>query len=269
MALASLNDMGGIRAAMVGVETVVHLASEEQYGHRAELWRGDVQATENLAQAAADAGVARFVYLSHLGSDRSSAYPVLRAKAEAEEHIRESGVPYSILRSGLVFGQGDHFTTSLAKLGALMPGLFPLPGQGEALLQPVWVDDLTTTLTWMLEERGTLNQRFEVGGSEHLSLAECVDLTFARAGIHRIRAPIGAPYLRMSIALMERLIPHPPLSTYFLDYVAANRTTDLDALPHVIGLQPSRMIDRLDYLEGVRWGWELIRDQIRSGAGSL
>ncbi len=59
VALSSLSDLGGIRAAMVGIDTVIHLASEEHYGHRADLWRGDVQGTENLVQAAAEAGVSQ------------------------------------------------------------------------------------------------------------------------------------------------------------------------------------------------------------------
>jgi uncharacterized protein YbjT (DUF2867 family) len=131
------------------------------------------------------------------------------------------------------------------------------------LLQPVWIQDLTTTLTWILEEPGSLNQRFEIGGPEQLSLAECIDLILGGAGLHRVRVPVGAPYLRMATALIERLLPRPPLTTFSLDYVAANRTTDLDALPRVIGLQPSRMIDRLRYLGEIRWGWELIRNQLR------
>ncbi len=141
-----------------------------------------------------------------------------------------SQVPFTILRCGIVFGRDDHFTTSLAKLGALVPGLFPLAGRGEVLLQPLWVHDLTTALIWLLEEPSSLFQRFEVAGPEQISLAECVELILTRAGIHRLLVPIGAPYLRMGVALMERLLPHPPLTTFSLDYVAANRTTDLDSL---------------------------------------
>ncbi len=263
VALSSLSDLGGIRAAMVGVDTVIHLASEEHYGHRSNLRQGDVQGTDNLAQAAAEARVARFIYLSHLGADRSSAYPVLRAKGAAEEHLRASGVPFTILRTGVVFGPEDHFSTSLAKIGAVLPGLFPIMGHGEVLLQPLWVQDLTTTLQWLLEEPASLNRRYEIAGPEQLRLAECVKLILASAGLRRVIVPIGAPYLRLAVALMERILPHPPLTTSFLDYVAANRTTDLDSLPRVIGLQPSRMIDRLEYLEDVRWGARLMRDQWR------
>jgi uncharacterized protein YbjT (DUF2867 family) len=265
VALASLNDRGGVRAAMIGVDTVIHLASEEHRGRRADLWRGDVLGTEVLTQAAADAGVKRLVYVSHLGADRSSAYPVLRAKATAEEHIRSSGVPYTIVRSGVVFGPGDHFTTSLAKVGALLPIVFPLVGQGENLVQPLWIQDLVTTLLWMLEDPSTLNRRFEIAGPEQLTLRMCAELTLAQAGIRRALVPVGAPYLRMAVALVERVMPQPPLTTFSLDYVAANRTTDLDSLPRVIGLQPSRMVERLEYISQTRWGILMIREQFRSG----
>jgi uncharacterized protein YbjT (DUF2867 family) len=252
----------------MGVDTVLHLASEERHGRRADLWRGDVLGTENLAQAAAEAGVRRFVYLSHLGADRASAFPVLRAKASAEEGLRASGVPYTILRSGIVFGLGDHFTTSLAKMGAIIPVVFPLMGQGEVLLQPLWVDDLTTTLLWMLEEPSTLNRRFDIAGPEQLSLRECVELTFGKTGIRRALVPIGGPYLRLAVWLAERLLPRLPVTMFSMDYAAANRTTDLDSLPRVIGLQPSRMLDRLDYLVGIHWGVEMIRDQFQSGGSA-
>ena len=52
----------------------------------------------------------RFLYVSHLGADRMSAFAVHKAKGIAEEHIRRSGVPYTILRSSIVYGPEDHFT---------------------------------------------------------------------------------------------------------------------------------------------------------------
>jgi NADH dehydrogenase len=49
-----------------------------------------------VVQAAAEAGVQRFIMLSHLGANRSSAFPVLKAKGLAEKWVLESGVPYTI-----------------------------------------------------------------------------------------------------------------------------------------------------------------------------
>ncbi len=53
------------------------------------------------------------IYISHLGADRASAFPVLKAKGIAENFIKTSGINYTILRSGLVYGPNDHFTEGL------------------------------------------------------------------------------------------------------------------------------------------------------------
>ncbi|HNK62982.1 MAG TPA: NAD(P)H-binding protein, partial [Anaerolineales bacterium] len=90
VAVVSLSDTRGLRAAMRDVETVIHLASAENQGARGNLLATDIQGTQNLVEAAADAGVDRFIYLSHLGAARASGYPVFKSKGIAEEHIRGS-----------------------------------------------------------------------------------------------------------------------------------------------------------------------------------
>jgi nucleoside-diphosphate-sugar epimerase len=81
VAVTGLQDQRGLRAALVGVDTVYHLAGVERRGVRADLLETDIQGTRAVLRACVDAGVDRFFYLSHLGADRASAYPVLKAKA--------------------------------------------------------------------------------------------------------------------------------------------------------------------------------------------
>ena len=101
---------------MLDVDIVYHLAGVEWHGAHASLMNVDILGTQTISQVAADAGVKRFFYMSHLGADRASAYPVLKAKAIAEENIRRSGVNHTIIRSALVFGLHDHFTSDLARI---------------------------------------------------------------------------------------------------------------------------------------------------------
>ena len=83
IAVSSLNDARSLRAAMVGVKVVYHLAGVERRGAYADLMAVDIQGTRLVTEAAADAGVERIFFLSHLGADRASAFPVLKAKAIA------------------------------------------------------------------------------------------------------------------------------------------------------------------------------------------
>ncbi|MCJ7676888.1 MAG: NAD(P)H-binding protein [Anaerolineales bacterium] len=262
VALAALNDPRGMRAALVGVEAVVHLASAERTGNLQALQRTDVEGTRTLAEACAQAAVRHLVYVSHLGADRESAYAVLRAKALAEEHLRTSGVPYTVLRPGIVFGADDHFTRSLAMMAASVPLVFLLPGDGEALLHPLWIEDLATAIAWTLEDREPTGTALEIGGPEFHSLRQVMALILPAAGLTRIILPTRQPYLRAGAALLRRLMPRPPITPFLLDYLASNRTAGIDSMPRLFGLQPARLESHLDHLRGKNWEWELLARQI-------
>src|SRR5262245_30071829 len=80
VALASLEDERGLRTALVDVDTIVHLVGAEWRGLKSNVLTVDAHGTRALIEAAQAAGVSRLLYLSHLGADRASAYPVLKAK---------------------------------------------------------------------------------------------------------------------------------------------------------------------------------------------
>ena len=259
--LAALSDRRSIRASLVGVKTVIHLAGAEgQWGAESRL-ASDVAGTHTIAEAVADAGVQRIIYLSHLGADRSSAYPAMRARAMAEEHLRVSGVPFTIIRTTVIFGRLDSFTTSLAIMLAVAPLIFPIPGDGSTLFQPLWVEDLATCITWALDEPSTIGQTIEIGGPEFLSLLQILHMIMRAASSPRILLPTRPPYLKVGAWLLEHLMPQPPVTPLWLDYLAVSRTTDLNTLPRVFGLQPSRMERNLGYLQERNWGWELLARQ--------
>ncbi|MEW6716336.1 MAG: NAD-dependent epimerase/dehydratase family protein [Chloroflexota bacterium] len=251
-AISSLNDPRGIRAAMVDVETVVHLAGVEWRGVAADLAAVDVQGTLVVLQVAAEVGVEHLIYVSHLGADRASAYPVLKAKGIAEEHIRRSGVPYTIFRSALLYGKGDGFTTSLARMMHVLP-FFLLPGGGDTLVQPLWVEDLVTAMVWTLENKNRVNRTYEVGGMEFLSFRQVVEILMNRLGIQRRLIPVSPMMLRFITVIFENIFPNLPVSVYWLDYLAVNRTCALDQLPKEFGLLPVRFTQGLDYLEDRHW----------------
>ncbi len=260
VALSSIRDERSLRPALVGVHTVFHLAGNEWLGTRGDLNRVEIEGTRTLVAAAREAGVERILYVSHLGADRASAYPVLKAKGIAEEFIRRSGLGYTILRSGLVFGPQDHFTTALARLLHLTPLIFPLPAHGQARLQPLWVEDLVTCLVWSLDRPETLNHTLEIGGPEFLTLRECVGQVAAALGLQPRFISFSPLALRYTAILLEYLFPRAPISVYWSDYLAANRTAAIDSVSRQFGLLPARLSARLDYLHGQPWRRRAIRE---------
>jgi NADH dehydrogenase len=238
---------------MIGAETVIHLAGSERYGFHPKMIENDVIGTEVLAEAAAEAGVKRFIFLSHIGASHSSAYPLLRAKARSEEIITRLSLPFTILRSGLVFGADDHFTTSLAMMLSIIPLFFPIPGDGMTQIHPLALGDLVTSIIWTLDDPATVNQKYEIGGPEYLAFRDVVELVMEKTRHKRLLFQVRPPFLRIGAWLLEKVFRNPLINTFWLDYLAVNRTADLETLPRVFGLHPVRMKDSMSYLTGERW----------------
>lgn len=260
-AVTSLTDARGVRAAMMGVERVVHLASGEGSSQEADLWKVDVEGTRNLLRAAAEVKAKRFVYLSHLGANPSSAYPLLKTKGLAEDLIRESDLSFAILRSAPAFGPEDRFTTSLAMLISISPLILLIPGDGSAAIQPIWVDDLVSCVNALIEQNGQPSGEYEVGGPEVLSIAHILQLLMGKIGARRLLVQTRQPYLRALLGLSSRLLREPLLTTHWIDYLVSSRTAGLDTLPRLFGLQPARMEERLDYISRKNWLREFTRRQ--------
>ncbi len=246
--MSSLKDERGLRAALKDVDTVVHLAGGERHGSRSDLEAVDVEGSKVLAQACKQAGVRRIIYLSHLGADRASAYPVFKAKAIAEHFLMDSGVDTTVVRSAVVFGPHDQFTTSFLRLLRLSPFVFFVPGDGHSLLQPIWVEDLTTCLQMVVDDDKTANQVISVGGGEYLTFREVLEDVMAVSRIRRRITSISPVTLRGLSVWFEQGLPWFPISIFWLDYLATDRTTALDTLPRRFGLIPARFRQQIDYL---------------------
>src|SRR5512138_2333684 len=253
VAVVSLNDERSVRAALRGVDEIYHLASAATEGRRGSLFKTDIEGTRVLAQVAASADIKRLIFLSHIGADRASAFPVQKAKGIAEEHIRKSGVPYTIIRSSVVFGPEDRFTNNLSRLLRISPGVFPVPGDGRSMLQPLWVEDLVTCLTWALQNPEMVNQTYEIGGGEYFTLRQVFETLMNVGHVRRLLVPLPTPYMRALLVTLDAFIPNFNVSTYWLDYVAVNRTCPVDNMPRTFGLMPARFGYRLDYLARKPW----------------
>lgn len=247
--VCSLNDERGLSAALKGVDYVFHLAGTERKATRSDLSGVDVSGTRNLAKVVQSSNIRRIFYLSHLGADKNSAFPVLKAKALAEKAIISSNIPHTIFRTSNVFGPGDQFVTSLARLLKMSPGFFLMPGDGSAALQPIWIEDLIACMILAIDDVETIDQLLELGGGEILSFREIVEMVLSELHIKRTLIEIAPGYLRTIAIFMDQFMPRFPISLFWLDTLAADRTTALDVLPRKFGIIPARFSQKIEFLQ--------------------
>lgn len=248
VAVSSFSDQRSLRAALKDVDVVYHLAGAERQGLQGDLNRVDVEGTATLMRASQDSNVQKIIYLSHHGADRGSAFPVFKAKGIAEHWIINSGVPFTIFRTGAVYGPGDQFTEPIAKLLKLLPFVFFIPAEGETLLQPISVEDLITCLLLAVENERMVNRVIPIGGIESIPYVDIVKLIMQKTGRKRSLISISPHTLRRLTLYIDQVYRNFPISIFWLDELAVDRITNLDVLPREFGLIPGRFKNQLDYL---------------------
>ncbi len=97
--------------------------------------------TRVMLDAAAAAGVRKFVHISVTNAAESSPLPYFHGKAMVEAAIKRSALNYAIIRPALIFGVEDILLNNIAWLLRRFP-FFAIPGRGDYRVQPIFAGDL-------------------------------------------------------------------------------------------------------------------------------
>lgn len=209
LAHGDMTDEASLRAATEGCTCVVHLVAILA-GKPADFERVMTRGTRSLLEAAGDAGVTRFVQMSALGTSEQTkdTVPYYRAKWDAEEAVRASGLGHAILRPSFVFANDGGALQQFARIARLAP-LTPVIGAGTQRLQPIWADDLARAVTLAVGSDDDL--LVELGGPDVVDWNEFWSRLKAALGTRRPALHLPLWMMRPPAVLLE-LLPHPPVT---------------------------------------------------------
>jgi NADH dehydrogenase len=236
-----------------GVTAIVHTVAIaiEKGGRTYE--QVNYQGTVNLVDAARAAGVERFIFISQLGADARLPYRFLASKGKAEAYVAASGLAWTAFQPSVVWGPEDEFANSFARLIPLTPLIFPIIGDEKTRFQPIWVEDVAASVTKALEDAGTIGSAYQLGGPEVLTLEEIERRTMQAIGAQRWMIRFPMPLLRFFVALMESLLPNPPVTRSLLELLAvSNVTTDNQINRFVDQPRPFTAQDAAGYMRKFR-----------------
>jgi NADH dehydrogenase len=219
-----------LRPAMQGATAVIHtVAIAIEKGERT-YEAINYQGTVNAVQAAKAAGVRRFINVSQLGADSRLPYRFLASKGKAQQYVASSGLDWTAIRPSVIWGPEDEFANTFARLVPLTPIIFPTVGDESARFQPVWVEDVVTCIVKALDDAGTNGKEYELGGPEVLTLEEIERRTLKAIGAKRLMLRFPMPLLRIVVALMETVLPAPPVTRSLLELLAVSNVTTANAI---------------------------------------
>ena len=147
-----ITDVDALTAAFAGCDAVAHCAGINREIGDQTFRRVHVEGTAAVVEAARRAGVRRLVMVSFLRARPDCGSGYHESKWEAEEIIRGSGLPHTILKSGMIYGPGDHMVDHVTRAVRTLP-FFWTVGYRERTARPVPVDDAADVLVAALEGR--------------------------------------------------------------------------------------------------------------------
>jgi NADH dehydrogenase len=133
-----LDDPRALRAALDGADVLIN-TYWVRFPHGRATHALAVERSARLFAAARDAGVRRVVHTSITNPSPDSPLTYFRGKAAVEEALRATGLPHSILRPAVFFGERDVLLNNIAWAARRLP-VFGVP-RGDFRIQPIHVDD--------------------------------------------------------------------------------------------------------------------------------
>ena len=228
-------------AAVHGVDTIIHaafLTADNKQSAGNEYEKTNVQGTANLINAAKKAGVKRIIEISGLGTKPDKTGSYMQGRYLSEKMLKESGLDWTIIQPSVLFGKNAPFVKGLADLIRTSP-VVPLIGNGKIMFQPIWVEDVVTVIIKVLEDpEHTTKRTYTIGGPEYYSFTQIINVLMKTMHKQRFKAPAPLPLVAMGAAVMEAVLPHPPITKAAMTLFTFDNVTDLQSVERDFDFTP-------------------------------
>jgi nucleoside-diphosphate-sugar epimerase len=232
-AVGDLADESALYHAFQGCEVLINVASIG-FGHG-----------PGIVRAAERAGVKRAIFFGTTAVFTTLPAQTKKVRLEAEQAIMGSSLNWTILRPTMIYGSPrDRNMWRLIQYLRRYP-LIPIPGDGESLQQPVFVDDLADATLAALRTDASIHQALNLAGAEALSYNQVIDTITAllRRRVLKLHVPLRLAVL--GLGAYNALRRRPALRSEQLLRLNEDKAFSIDEARACLGYQP------LTFREGI------------------
>ena len=235
-----ITDYDSLVGAFDGVETVYHLAAVILARDPMVFASVNIQGTRNMLKGAHEAGVRHFVYVSSASVVYPETTAYSRSKRECERWVkRYKSMKHTIVRPTLCYGEDgglefDLFWDYLKKF----PVVVPFVGWGQALKNPVHVDDLVNGLVAVAGCEKACNKTYNFCGGEEISIGELARLMLQYSGKRKVIVPVPAALCKAAAMVLVMVMKNPPLTWNAVAGVTQDANLDRSEAERDLGYRP-------------------------------
>lgn len=209
--VVSLDNVDQLANAFAGCRAVAHCAGINREVGEQTYQHVHIDATRNVVEAARRAGVEKIVLMSFLRARPECGSAYHESKWAAEEIVRASGLDYTIIKAGVVYGRGDHMLDHLSHAFHTFP-IFALVGLKEQTVRPLAVEDLIHVMRAALVDRRLKRQTIALLGPEEIYLREAVRRVAEVVGKQPLMLPLPVWCHRVMARVFECTMKVPLVS---------------------------------------------------------
>ncbi len=197
-------DPASLRRALEGVSVAYYLIHGMQCDK--DSAERDLQAARNFARQAEDAAIERIIYLGELTNPAAVLSPYLSARRETGQILKNSRVPLTEFRAGMVIGSGSVLFEMIRYVAERQPA-FLCPRWWFSLAQPIAIGDALTYLVQALTTPASIGQTIEIGGADRLTYADMLRRYCRLRGLKRLLLPVPVYSPRLSAYWVHMVTP--------------------------------------------------------------
>ncbi len=249
--------------AVQGVDSIIHAAAttSETAPDEALSRRTNVVGTGNLLSAASAAGVQRWVQISSLSANPANTSVYGRTKFAADEEVRRSRLPWTILQPGTIFGPGGRglFAKMTRLLSGKMP-LVPVLGSGRQTMRPIFVDDAAGAALACLDSTAAIGKTYALGCRDGITFNDFIRGILRGLGRRKLRVPIPLWFCFPIARVLGWILKNPPVTVDNLVGIKQMKAPEITEAEQDFGFAP------LTFAEGLEktFGQEL-KPNVESG----
>ena len=189
-------------------------------------------APKALFEACVQSNVQRVIQISALGAGGRDDLAYMRTKGEADAHLQSLPLNACIFRPSVVYGHDGESATMFRRLAALP--VLVVPGRGEAMLQPVHIDDLCAAVVRAVAGEASHDIVHAVG-PQAMTYREMI-ACYRAQGHSRAAWVVPMPWVLMGcVAAIAQYVPSSPLEPDTLTMLRAGSVADAEPFERLVG----------------------------------
>ena len=275
--LGALENLDFSQKLVDSADSIIHAAAlSSPWGHYKEFEKANVISMKNLLTAAKKKGIKRFVYIStpsvyvnfknRFNVKESDLLPqkfvnaYAKTKFEAELLLKESEIPYIILRPRALIGRGDSVIMPRL-IRAFKEGTLKIIGDGNNIVDLTSLSNVADAIELSLFiGSNAINQTYNITNGEPVKMWECVETVLSQLGYTWNKQKIPFAVANFAAKLMElksRLtnFKEPALTVYSVNTLAKSFTLDISKARNLLGYSP-KMTTEEAIVEFANWNKE-------------